>query len=82
MKDLFDSSIRLTDENGILHSYKPTAILLISRYSDAGVVIKREANVYIQFNDDHFATSKAVSFSKIADLMDTCGHVLIFYHQV
>jgi hypothetical protein len=82
VKDLFDSSIKLTDENNILHSYKPTAILLISRYSDAVVVIKREANDYIQFNDDHFSISKELTISKMADLMDTCGHILVFYHQV
>ena len=82
VKDLFDSSIKLTDENNVLHMYKPTAILLISRYSDAGVVIKREASGYVQFNDDHFLTSKALTASNMADLTDTCSHILVFYHQV
>lgn len=62
--------------------YKPTAILSISRYSDAGVVMKREASGYVQFSDDHFSTSKTLTASEMADLMDTCGHILVFYHQV
>lgn len=82
VKDLFDSSIKLADENNVLHFYKSTAILLISRYSDAGVVIKREVNGYIEFNDDHFSTSKTLTSSKMADLLDTCGHILVFYQQV
>ena len=81
-KDLFMSTIKLTDDQNIVHSYKPVAILLISRYSDACTIIKCEANAYIQFNDDTYSKSVPLSVSKMADLFDTCSYILVFYHQV
>ncbi len=58
--------------------------MLISRYSDTATVIKREANTgnYLQSNDRIYSESKPLSESKLADLLDTSGFILAFYHRV
>ena len=82
MKDLFDSAINLTDQQNVVHRYKSSALLLISRFSDTGVVIKRGVNGYIQFNGDDYSIEKPLCLPKMADLLDTSSHILVFYHKV
>ena len=65
----------------IVHCYKPVFILLISRFSDTATVIKQEAGTYFQYNDNTYAKCMPLSNSKMADLFDTCGVILLFYHQ-
>lgn len=72
----------MTDSQNIVHSYTPMGILLISRYSDTAAVIKHEGDIYIQYNGDDYSKRTPVSISTIADLFDTCGHILVFYRQV
>lgn len=82
MNDLFDSSIKLTDDKNVNHCYKPMAILLISRYSDTATIIKKEADGYIQYNGYTYSEPTPLSNSKMADLLDTSGSILMFYYQV
>ncbi|CAM4769922.1 unnamed protein product [Rotaria magnacalcarata] len=81
INDLFDSRIKLTDDQNVVHCYKPAAILLISRYSDTATVIKQEAGVYVEYNGNTYSQTTPLSNSKMADLFDTCGAILLFYHQ-
>ncbi|CAF3002741.1 unnamed protein product [Rotaria socialis] len=81
INDLFDSRIKLTDDQNAVHCYKPAAILLISRYSDTATVIKQEAGVYVEYNGNTYSQTTPLSNSKMADLFDTCGAILLFYHQ-
>ncbi|CAF4583183.1 unnamed protein product [Rotaria socialis] len=81
INNLFDSRIKLTDDQNAVHCYKPAAILLISRYSDTATVIKQEAGVYVEYNGNTYSQTTPLSNSKMADLFDTCGAILLFYHQ-
>ena len=82
MSDLFYSKIKLTDGTGADHSYKPAAVLLISRYSDTVTVIKHEGDIYTQYIGETYSEALPLPSSKMADAFDTCGYILVFYHQV
>ena len=80
--DLFHSNIKLTDDKNIVYSYKAMFILVISRFSDTASVVKQESGGYVHYNDHKFLKPIPLSNSKMADLLDTSGTILLFFHQV
>jgi hypothetical protein len=59
----------------------PTSVILISRYSDTIIVIKKESNNYIQYVGDLYSEPVSLSYDTLCDLFDTSGTVLVFYHH-
>ncbi|CAF4221628.1 unnamed protein product [Rotaria sp. Silwood2] len=80
--DIFKLQIKLTDSNGIKSSYKPVALLLLSRYNDSIAVIKPEGNKFIQYTGDTYSKTVPISYLKMIDLFNISGSILCFHRQV
>ncbi|CAF3829497.1 unnamed protein product [Rotaria sordida] len=80
-KDAFDSNLKLIDVNNVEYAYTPRAIFLISRYSDTISIIKQQSNKFIQYIGTTYSEPIPISYSKMIDLFDTSGTILVFYHQ-
>lgn len=81
-KAIFDSELDLINVQNTNYSYRAASVLLISRYSDIITVIKKESSDYIQYIGNTYSEPIVLSYSKMADLFDTSGTILIFYYQV
>ncbi len=83
-KELFESSIKLIDQKNITYSYKASAILVLSQYSNTATIVKYDAasDNYLQLNDCIYSETKELSKTKLLDLFDTSSYTLVFYHQV
>ncbi|CAF3501805.1 unnamed protein product [Rotaria socialis] len=80
-KDLFEGDITLTDINNFQHSYTPTSCLMISRYSDTIIIVKKESNKLLQYTGDAYSVAADLSYTKLNDILDTSSTILIFYRQ-
>ncbi|CAF3514356.1 unnamed protein product [Rotaria sp. Silwood1] len=58
-----------------------TADVKTNRYNDRATIIKQKDSSYVQFYGDTYAESSDISISRIADLIDTCNSILLFYQQ-
>jgi hypothetical protein len=66
----------------IEHNYAPNAVLLISRFSDTIVVIKKEGNNYVQCIGNLYSEEVPLSHDQLYDLYDTSATIFAFHHQV
>ncbi|CAF4164381.1 unnamed protein product [Rotaria sp. Silwood2] len=80
-KDAFNGNLKLIDVNNAEHSYSPRAILIISRYDNTIAIIKQESNKFIQYVGNTYLEQTPISYSKLTDLFDTSGAILVFHHQ-
>jgi pyruvate formate-lyase activating enzyme-like uncharacterized protein len=80
--NIFNTQIKLTDSTGEQFTYKPMAILVISRYSNIMTVVKREADNYITYNNHLYTDILPLSKSKLSDLLDTSMCIMAFYSRV
>ncbi|CAF5228016.1 unnamed protein product, partial [Rotaria magnacalcarata] len=81
-KDIFEGDITLTDINNFQHAYTPTSCLMISRYSDTIIIVKKESNKLLQYTGDAYSVAADLSYTKLNDILDTSSTFLIFYRQV
>ena len=79
---LFNRTVNLTDVENVQHAYKPTAVLLVSCFSDSVTVVKKESHDYVQFVSDNYSEPVHLSKPRWADLIDTSGSILVFHHKV
>ncbi|CAF1498004.1 unnamed protein product, partial [Adineta steineri] len=77
----FDSYLELNDIENVQYYYPATAVLIISRYSDNIVVVKKEANTYFQYTDDTYSDRISLSYNKLCDHFDTSGKILVFHQR-
>ncbi|CAM4846474.1 unnamed protein product, partial [Rotaria magnacalcarata] len=80
-KDLFEGDTTLTDINNFQHSYTPTSCLMISRYSDTIIIVKKESNKLLQYTGDAYSVAADLSYTKLNDILDTSRTIFIFYRQ-
>jgi hypothetical protein len=66
----------------IEHRYTAIAVLIISRFSDTIIVIKKKGNNYVQCTGNLYAEYVVLSQDKIYDLYDTSAAILVFHRQV
>lgn len=64
------------------HSYTPNAVLIISRFSDTIVVVKKKRNNYVQCVGNLYSEQIPLSHDQLYDLYDTSATILVFHHQV
>ena len=79
---MFNSTINIYDVKNIKHSYTLSAILLISRYSDTIVVIKKDGNNYVQCIGNFYSEQIPLSHDELYDLYDTSATIFAFHHRV
>lgn len=66
----------------IEHRYIAIAVLLISRFSDTIVVIKKIGNNCVQCIGSLYSEQVLLSQDKLYDLYDTSAAILVFHRQV
>ncbi|CAF0902184.1 unnamed protein product [Adineta steineri] len=75
VQKVFDSYLNLNDIENVQYYYPATAVLIISRYSDNIVVVKKEANTYFQYTGDTYSDRISISYNKLCDHFDTSAEV-------
>jgi hypothetical protein len=63
------------------YCYVPIGVLLISRYSNTIIVIKKESNDYVQYVGNSYSESISISYDKLSDIFDTSGKLLVFHRR-
>ncbi|CAF4415281.1 unnamed protein product, partial [Adineta steineri] len=81
VQKVFDSYLELNDIENVQYYYPATAVLIISRYSDNIVVVKKEANTYFQYTGDTYSDRISLSYNKLCDHFDTSGKILVFHQR-
>lgn len=76
---IFNSTITITDINNIEYRYRISSVLLISRYSDTLIVIKKKQNKYIQYVNN--SNTEQLTLNRLHDLFDTSSTILGFHRQ-
>ena len=79
---MFNSTINIYDVKNIKHTYTLSAVLLISRYSDTIVVIKKNGNDYVHCTGNFYSKQIPLSHDELYDLYDTSATIFAFHHQV
>ena len=65
----------------IQQNYTANAILLISKYSDTLIVIKKINNQYVKSNNKPYAEQIPLTLDELHDIFDTSSAILGFYIQ-